>query len=224
MNVFLFIFGIILIILIILAAKAKTARQLKFINRYYFHKGITKKLLQKHPQLTADQVAMVFQCLRDYFRISHTAKKRMVAMPSQVVDDAWHEFILSTRSYDEFCNKAFGRFLHHTPAEAMPTPTSAKEGIKRTWRLACAMEHIHPKTPTRLPLLFAIDRLLNIENGYVYQLDCMAGNVSGFCASHIGCTSGCAGDTGFDSSSDSGSDAGSGCSGDSGGGCGGGGD
>lgn len=37
-------------------------------------------------------------------------------MPSQVTDDLWHEFILCTRHYDAFCRRAFGGFLHHTPA------------------------------------------------------------------------------------------------------------
>ena len=61
-------------------------------------------------------------------------------MPSQVVDDAWHTFILFTRNYELFCRKAFGRFLHHTPAEAMAGQTTATEGIKRTWRIACQLE------------------------------------------------------------------------------------
>ncbi len=51
-------------------------------------------------------------------------------MPSQVVDDAWHEFILFTRAYQQYCNKALGRYLHHTPAEAMDSPTIAQEGNK----------------------------------------------------------------------------------------------
>ncbi len=49
--------------------------------------------------------------------------KRMVAMPSQVVDVAWHELILHTRLYQHVCRKGLGRFLHHTPAQAMRSPT-----------------------------------------------------------------------------------------------------
>ncbi|MGZ8222570.1 MAG: glycine-rich domain-containing protein, partial [Methylobacter sp.] len=90
-------------------SKANKARQLKYIEQYYFHKGIRQKLSQKHPQLSEQQLDMVFQGLKDYFRMCHRAKKRMVSMPSQVVDDAWHEFILSTRIYEKFCNKALGR-------------------------------------------------------------------------------------------------------------------
>ncbi len=132
-------------------------------------------------------------------------------MPSQVVDDAWHEFILFTRAYQQYCNKALGRYLHHTPAEAMDSPTIAQEGIKRAWRLACAKDETDPRAPIILPLLFAIDAQLNIENGFRYAPDCRNSNSpnygSGYCASHIGCSSGCAGDSGA-LSSDSGGDGG----------------
>ena len=36
-------------------------------------------------------------------------------MPSRLVDEAWHEFILDSLSYTRFCEAAFGGYLHHTP-------------------------------------------------------------------------------------------------------------
>jgi hypothetical protein len=222
MNLYFAVLSIAVLSFIYFAARANKARQLKYIDRYSFHKGIRQKVAQKHPHLTEQQLDLVFQGLKDYFRICRKAKKLIVSMPSQVVDDAWHEFILSTRIYERFCTKALGRFLHHTPAEAMPTPELAKSGIKRSWRLACELERIDPKKPARLPLLFAIDGLLNIKNGFIYQLDCSKNPAGGYCASHIGCSSGCVG-----SSCSSGETIDSGSSGDSsscGSGCGGGGD
>lgn len=219
MSLYVLVIGAVLLGLGYFVVKANKARQLKYIEQYHFHNGIRRKLSQKHPQLTEQQLDLVFQGLKDYFRICHRAKNRMVSMPSQVIDDAWHEFILSTRIYEKFCSKAMGRFLHHTPAEAMPAPAFAKAGIKRAWRLACALEQINPKKPARLPLIFAMDGLLNIKNGFVYQLDCKRNGADAYCASHIGCSSGCGSGDGFDSdySSDS-----SGCGSDCGGGCGGG--
>ena len=38
-----------------------------------------------------------------------------LATPSQRVDLAWHEFILFTRAYGEFCNRIFGKMIHHQP-------------------------------------------------------------------------------------------------------------
>ncbi|MCY1415500.1 hypothetical protein D9M71_309850 [compost metagenome] len=201
-----------------LVLRNRQRRRLAYIERYRFHPAIKRKVQERYPHLSEAQVERVFDALRDYFHICNQAGRRMVSMPSQAVDVAWHEFILFTRAYQAFCDQALGRFLHHTPTEAMQTPTLAQTGIKRAWRLACAREGISPATPVQLPLLFAIDALLNIEDGYRYSLDCRDKSSplygDGYCAGHIGCASGCGGDSG--GSCDSGSD-----SGDGGGGCGG---
>ncbi|NOR70729.1 MAG: hypothetical protein GQ532_13720, partial [Methylomarinum sp.] len=144
---------IVLFIFIIWQKKIKRNQRINYIENYFFHKGIRKKISQKHPQLTDEQLDLVFKALTDYFQICLIANKKMVAMPSQIVDDAWHEFILSTRFYSIFCKKSLGRFLHHTPTEAMNSPTSAQQGIKRAWRLACAKEGIDPKHRKTLPLI-----------------------------------------------------------------------
>lgn len=197
------------------------------IETYTFPTTIARKVGEAYPHLSPDQVQLVMRGLRDYFHICNLARGRMVAMPSQVVDVAWHEFILFTRHYQHFCNKAIGRFLHHTPAEAMGSRRIAQAGIKRAWRIACLREKIPPRAPRRLPLLFALDADLDIPNGFRYSLNCKQSTRGDYCASHIGCSSSCgsgcgSGCGGGASHSDSSaSDSGGG---DSGGGCGGGGD
>src|SRR5436190_4194549 len=37
-------------------------------------------------------------------------------VPSVPVDVAWHAFILHTRAYTEFCEEAYGGYLHHDPS------------------------------------------------------------------------------------------------------------
>ncbi len=209
---------------IFLIFKGKHSRQLAFIAHYEFPSSLSGKISKHYPHLTQHDIGLVFNALRDYFHICNQAKNKMVSMPSQVVDVAWHEFILFTRHYQHFCNNALGRFLHHTPTEAMTSPTLAQNGIKCAWRLACAKENINPQTPVQLPLLFAIDDQLNISDGFKYSLNCQDKSSpnfgSDYCASHIGCTSDCAGDSGsaadggqFEGSSDSGGCSG-GCDGD----------
>ena len=192
----------------------------EFIDTFQFHPAVINKFREVRPDLTEAQEALVFAALREYFHLCNQAGRRMVSMPSQVVDDAWHAFILFTRGYQRFCHKAFGRFLHHTPAEAMASPHLATDGLKRAWRLACAHDGIDPKTPPNLPLLFGIDSQLQIDNGFYYVPDCSSVKRTDrngvYCASDIGCSSGCAGDSGVDSGSSEG-DGDSGC----GGGCGG---
>jgi hypothetical protein len=213
--------SLLLLLAVLLWRNWSRQRRAAYIAAYPYQRSLDRRLAARRPELSDEQRNEVFAALDDYFQLCGKAGRRMVAMPSQAVDDAWHEFILFTRQYDTFCRHAFGRFLHHTPAEAMSTPTQASEGLKRAWQLACAHEKIDPKKPERLPRLFAIDAALGIAGGFIYQLDCLAASGgasgSGQCASHIGCSSGCSGDSG---SSDSGSSDGGG----DGGGCGGGGD
>ena len=90
-------------------------------------------------------------------------------MPSVVADSLWHEFILYTREYQRFCRRAFGGFLHHTPAVVLSDDKKNNEGLRRVWWYTCKYENIDPKNPTRLPLLFALDAKLNIPNGFVYH-------------------------------------------------------
>jgi hypothetical protein len=194
----------------------KQLAQAVFIRDYVFHPTIEMKLKRKHPQLTDAQTAFIIEGLRDYFHICNQAGGKMVSMPSQAVDDAWHEFILFSRGYETFCKSAFGRFLYHTPAEAMQTPTTAQDGIKRAWRLACRHEQIDSKNPVCLPRLFAIDSMLAIVGGCIYSIDdCKTLNSGNdeLCISNIDCSGGGDGDGGGCSS---------GCSGGCGGGCGGG--
>jgi len=180
------------------------------IDTYNFPKSISEKVYDKYPHLSEDDILLVIKGLREYFHICNIAGKQIVSMPSQVVDVAWHEFILFTEQYSFFCKKAMGRFLHHTPAEAMKKPTLAQVGIKRAWRISCQRKGIDHKAATTLPILFSIDAMLKIDDGFKYSLDCTKQGAQHYCANHIGCT-GCTGGAG-----------GSGCGG-CGCGCGGGG-
>ncbi|WP_020406821.1 glycine-rich domain-containing protein [Hahella ganghwensis] len=180
------------------------------LDRFQFPEVLSRKVRQKYPHLTEDQSHQVIEGLREYFHLCNQSGRRMVSMPSQAVDVAWHEFILFTRAYETFCRRYLGRFLHHTPAEAMTSPILAQEGIKRTWRLSCAREKIDRRSPSRLPLLFAIDSELAIADGFKYELNCSQPGSSGYCAGHIGCSSGCGGD----SSCGGDSGCGGGCGGD----------
>ena len=40
------------------------------------------------------------------------------AIPSPIIDEGWHAFVLFTKDYENFCKKFFGTFLHHEPHRA----------------------------------------------------------------------------------------------------------
>lgn len=213
-----YLFALVLMVLaVVLYRRWTSAARQRFLDRFELPAAVMGRFVQKRPELGNDELALVQQGLQQYFRLCVDARGRFVSMPSQIVDELWHEFILFTRLYQQFCERALGKYLHHTPAEAMPTPNTASDGIRRAWKLACRRDGINPQRPGRLPLLFALDARLGIAGGFVYALNChdAAASASGaFCASDIGggCGgSGCGG--GSDGGSDSGSSCGSGCGG-----------
>ncbi|MGH8556123.1 MAG: glycine-rich domain-containing protein [Methylococcales bacterium] len=149
----------------------KSQKQIAYIRQYSFDPSIVQKLKNQYQDLTRNEINGAFEGLRDFFNFCNQANGQMISMPSQVVDDAWHEFILFTAGYEQFCQNAFGRFLHHTPAEAMTSPTQAQDGLKRVWRLACEREKLDPRHTICLPLLFALDAELEIPGGIIYSLE-----------------------------------------------------
>lgn len=169
---FLLIVAVVVVISTAAAHKKKTRkRRESLIENYCFPNGVGNKIQKVYPDLNQRDLDIVFQGLRDFFLLCHMAQNRMVSMPSKVVDTAWHEFILFTSDYRTFCHNAFGTFLDHTPAEGMTDQSSLNAGMKRAWHLACKREEIDPKSPEKLPLLFAIDLQLNIPDGMKYSLD-----------------------------------------------------
>ncbi|MDD2701621.1 MAG: hypothetical protein PHH36_10315 [Sideroxydans sp.] len=209
------LFGLLAATLLVAYRKWLRNRRINYLQSYVLPDAVLARFREQRTGLSSEQEAKVRDALFQYFHICQLVRGKFVSMPSQVVDELWHTFILFTRNYERFCGGAFGRFLHHTPVEAMSTPTLATDGIRRTWYHACRLEGIDPKQPVRLPLLFALDAELGISDGFHYTLNCEQTATSSsntFCASSIGCgsSSGCGGDSG---SGDGGSSCGSSCGG-----------
>lgn len=146
----------------------------RYIRARSFSASLLASLNERHPHLDEAGRFLVARALRQFFIIHLRAGGRLVAMPSRVVDDLWHAFILDTRGYGNFCQRAFGRFFHHVPAEIMPRFGDGSDALRRAWRLACLEENINPAKPTRLPLLFAIDQKLGIVNGQRHSIETLA--------------------------------------------------
>lgn len=141
------------------------------IAKYQFPSTIRERIRKRYPHLLDEDLWLVMQGLRQYFQLCNNSGRNSVSMPSRVVDIAWHEFILMTRAYEQFCRSAMGRFLHHTPASEMRSLAPIEEGLRKAWQLACEWENINQKSPSRLPFLFAIDTALKIPDGFMHTLD-----------------------------------------------------
>ena len=62
------------------------------------------------------------------------ASEQPTPMLSNKVDTLWHQFILCTKDYLNFCFKYFGKFIHHTP-NLDDVPITA--GEKRRFKKSC---------------------------------------------------------------------------------------
>lgn len=150
--------------------KDKRHQRTAYIGAYQFPNAIKARVGQHYPHLSDDQLSSVIQGLRQYLQLCNNAVGKTVSMPSQVVDAAWHEFILFTKEYKDFCQHGIGHFLHHIPVEGMSSTAKQPERMREAWFLACQWEGIDPRSPSRLPFLFSIDETLNIPDGYRYSL------------------------------------------------------
>ena len=94
-------------------------RREAYIRSFELPVGLFAQLRKRRPGLSQKDCQLVAHALRQFFLAYLKGGRRFVAMPSQVADDLWHGVILYTKHYDRVCRKAFGRFLHHTPAAVL---------------------------------------------------------------------------------------------------------
>lgn len=192
-----------------------------YIQHYQIPLYLLHDLRREH-HLATEQLPLIERGFKDFCLVHLDNPYRLHNMPSKAVDALWHAFILDTRSYDQFCRRAFGHMLHHRPSVDMQrlSNSTQQNALKATWHGACQLENMHPQAAYALPLLFAIDHHLAWPQGLHYSLDQLQQLLSVRDANSAGDGGGGCGGTSIDvsDSGSSGSDSGgdSGC----GGGCG----
>jgi hypothetical protein len=133
---------------------------LDFIESYVWPADLLQRVevTGRSRALSAKQRRWVEHGLLDFFQIQARSHLRQVmVMPSHAVDVLWHAFILDTRAYANFCQRACGRMLHHRPHAAMPQGEAV---MMRTWQASCQLQGLSPKETAVLPRLFMLDALL----------------------------------------------------------------
>lgn len=147
----------------------------QFIGSYSFPAGMLDKARSRCPEGTA--VADLDAGLRQFLVIAgrRMALQETAAMPSSTVDEAWHEFLLHTRGYASFCERAFGRHLHHHPEVAMSAQDvqhNRTAAFAATWVAACELEGRDPWTTPEAPALFAVDARSGVPGARTYVGTC----------------------------------------------------
>lgn len=138
-----------------------------------FPPKVAKKLKEKYPKASKSDIEVAFCGALSYFILCKKYRGHNIPMPSVVVDEVWHEFILHTRDYEAFCEKYLGFFLHHVPNddENPVDEKIGKEQILSLWILACQESGFDPSSSEAKPPLFYTDVLFKERNSsYITDL------------------------------------------------------
>lgn len=161
----------------IVRGRNRAAADPQFIANYAFPPGMIDRALARCPESASAEV--LESGLRQFFLAAAADPDLRASMPSRVVDEAWHEFITFTREYDEFCQRAFGRFLHHQPEYLMELSKATANQttvLLATWRTACLSAGLDPDTTRTAPILFAADLSAGIDKACTYVATCGSGD------------------------------------------------
>jgi hypothetical protein len=80
------------------------------------------KLVKDRIVDTADEGEALFTEVKRFLILSYTDSDVSWSMYSARVDETWHQFVLFTSQYVDFCYRYFGEYLHHNPSNAPEVP------------------------------------------------------------------------------------------------------
>lgn len=78
----------------------------------YEHPELVERFKRKF-ELTGADATQLFADTKRYLYLCAVTNKPLA--PPAVIDHGWHEFLMYTKDYQEFCATHFGKFVHHTP-------------------------------------------------------------------------------------------------------------
>jgi len=145
----------------------------RFVRESAFPQILKRRLRDTYPNLSPKDCELVERGLRQFFVACLRSHGNFVAVPSKAVDTLWHTFTQMGTAYEDWCRDALGFVPEYAPAMALGKKAHNNDGLRRTWYWSCKDESIRPRTPSRLPLLFALDAKLAIPDGFHY-LPCTA--------------------------------------------------
>lgn len=91
-----------------------------------FHNpNITHRFSTLYPQIEAEEAETIYKDMLRYLWLTANLELERETNPDTpdvtiwggmiIIDEMWHAFILYTQIYADFCQKYFGRFIHHPP-------------------------------------------------------------------------------------------------------------
>jgi hypothetical protein len=149
------------------------AARMGAVERYRFPEVAVDRFRREHPEVHAEDSALVEAAARQWFRLLVPEPKAALALPSRAVSDFWLALLYAEDSYRQFCQESFAGFVPHRPPPNGPGEDVADApGLLRTLRLAAGDE---PDAPNGLPWVFRVDQAIKVLNARRYLHDCGGG-------------------------------------------------
>lgn len=101
--------------------------------RAYKNPGVIARL-QRELGLSEEDAENLFEDVKGFLYLSSLSKGPI--SPTKKLDAGWHEFILFTRDYADFCMQCVGHFVHHVPTDV----SISSQYLSHT--IALAREHL----------------------------------------------------------------------------------
>lgn len=118
-----------LVLALVYWARRRRPARADFIRTHAFPPGLLDRQCKRRSGLSDKDKHLVGRGPRQFFLAYLTSGRQYVAMPSQVADELWHEFILYTRHHEAFRKQAFGGMLHRTPAVVLAADKRDNAGL-----------------------------------------------------------------------------------------------
>lgn len=101
---------------------------------------INQKLRTVDENFWTNENLQIAEGLYKKFLTLRLLDKDAILVPTEVIDEYWHQHILDTRKYQADCNQLFGGMLHHDPyfglkdEEERQLNLQAFENTQRLWQ------------------------------------------------------------------------------------------
>jgi len=82
---------------------------------------LIEKLVKDRVCASEHEARALFREVKRFLYLNRTDRSRVWDMVSHRVDEVWHQFVLFTLQYMEFCERHYGIYLPHAPSNA-PKP------------------------------------------------------------------------------------------------------
>ncbi|MBF0278271.1 MAG: hypothetical protein HQM13_10785 [SAR324 cluster bacterium] len=110
-------------------------------------KPVLKEKIRENCLIEENRVTTALGEVIRFLNLIAYSKKRLT--PSKIIDLVWHEFILCTQTYDQFCISNFDRFIHHDPGESSSgSDRRIDQENHKQFRLTMKLYLLHFGTPS----------------------------------------------------------------------------